>query len=41
MIKDLADHFLQLSCLILAAGVSLAAVISAVRGRRERDEPAE
>lgn len=41
MIKDLADHFLQIGCLILAVGVALSAVISAIRGGRSRDEPAE
>lgn len=41
MIKDLADHFLQLSCLILAVAIGLGIVISAIRGRPAPDEPTE
>lgn len=41
MIQEMADNFLQIGCLILAVGVALSAVISAIRGRPARDEPSE
>lgn len=33
MITELAEHFLELSCLLLAAGASVAMVVGAIRGR--------
>lgn len=33
MIGQLAEHFLELSCLLLAAGASVAMIVGAIRGR--------
>lgn len=33
MIDDLAENFLELSCLLLAAGVALGIVISAIKAK--------
>lgn len=37
MITELAEHFLELSCLLLAAGVSVSMIVGAVRGKRGDD----
>jgi hypothetical protein len=37
MIHDLAENFVELTCLILAVGMAVAMVIGAVRGKRSSE----